>query len=148
MFVIHEGQILLIHKKRGLGKGKITGPGGRLEPGESLKECALREVQEELAITPTNLVEQGELLFQFSDGYALHVTVFRANGFRGKPTESDEAKPLWSPVDAIPYHRMWADDYLWIPLVLKGTPFVGRFLFQGETMLGHHLQIPDPDSPK
>ena len=147
MFVIHAGQILLIHQKRGLGKGKITAPGGRLESSESLRECAVREVQEELAITPTNLKAQGELLFQFSDGYALHVTVFRANGFRGDPTESDEAKPLWAPIDAIPYHRMWADDYLWVPMVLEGTPFVGRFLFQGETMLGHNLQTRDIHSP-
>ncbi len=35
LFVIKEGQILLIRKKRGLGAGKINGPGGRLEPGET-----------------------------------------------------------------------------------------------------------------
>src|SRR5512136_179536 len=34
-FVIRDGQILLIRKKRGLGAGKMNGPGGRLEAGET-----------------------------------------------------------------------------------------------------------------
>jgi len=36
LFVIRAGQMLLIHKKRGLGAGKINGPDGRLDLGESL----------------------------------------------------------------------------------------------------------------
>ncbi|MFP6630384.1 MAG: NUDIX domain-containing protein, partial [Myxococcota bacterium] len=45
-FVIRDGRILLIRKKRGLGAGKIVGPGGRVEPGETPLACAIREVQE------------------------------------------------------------------------------------------------------
>ena len=44
LFLRKDDQILLIRKKRGLGKGKINGPGGRLDPGETLAECAVREV--------------------------------------------------------------------------------------------------------
>ncbi len=29
LFVIHEGKILLIGKKRGIGAGEVNGPGGR-----------------------------------------------------------------------------------------------------------------------
>ena len=35
LFVIQEGRILLIHKKRGFGRGKINGPGGKIESGET-----------------------------------------------------------------------------------------------------------------
>ena len=49
LFVIRGDQILLIRKKRGLGAGKINGPGGRIEPGETPHECAIRETQEESA---------------------------------------------------------------------------------------------------
>ncbi|MBT4161861.1 MAG: NUDIX hydrolase, partial [Gammaproteobacteria bacterium] len=31
LFVVRDGRVLLIRKKRGLGAGKINGPGGRLE---------------------------------------------------------------------------------------------------------------------
>ena len=59
MFVIQDGQILLIHKKRGFGKGKINGPGGKIESGETPRECAIRETQEELCIMPIRLTQVG-----------------------------------------------------------------------------------------
>ena len=63
-FVIRDGQILLIRKKRGLGAGKINGPGGRLEAGETAEQAAIRETQEEIGVTPTGLDHAGELFFQ------------------------------------------------------------------------------------
>ncbi len=57
LFVIIDDQILLIHKKRGLGAGKINGPGGRLDDGETPAECAVREVEEELRISPSGVDE-------------------------------------------------------------------------------------------
>lgn len=142
LFVLQDNRILLIHKKRGLGAGKINGPGGRLEPGERPREAAIREVEEELCITPLDPEQVGELSFQFVDGYALHATVFTARAFRGTPAETDEAVPLWAPIDAIPYERMWADDRYWLPLMLAGRTFRGRFLFDEDTMLGHALTTP------
>ena len=34
MFVVQKGRILLIRKKRGIGAGKVNGPGGKFEPGK------------------------------------------------------------------------------------------------------------------
>src|SRR5688572_30751046 len=73
VFIVRDGKILLIRKKRGLGAGKITGPGGRLDAGETPLACATREMQEELCITPTDLQPHGELRFQFVDGLAMLV---------------------------------------------------------------------------
>ena len=55
VFVVRDGKILLINKKTGLGKGKVNGPGGKVEKGESPEDCAIRECQEELGITVSNL---------------------------------------------------------------------------------------------
>ena len=139
LFVIRDAQILLIHKKRGLGAGKINGPGGRLDDGETPAECAVREVEEELRITPSGVAEVGVLQFQFIDGYSIHVWVFRAGDFDGSPEETDEAVPLWTAIDEIPYDRMWPDDRIWLPLLLERRPFLGRFVFDGDAMLDHHL---------
>jgi 8-oxo-dGTP diphosphatase len=139
LFVVEEDRVLLIRKKRGLGAGKINAPGGRIEPGESATAAAVRECQEELHITPTGVEEVGELSFQFADGYALHARVFRASGLEGTPTETDEAIPLWTPLDRIPFAEMWADDALWIPKMLARERFRGRFVFDGERMLDHAL---------
>lgn len=141
LFVLHGDEVLLIRKKRGLGAGKINGPGGRLEAGESPIAGAIREVQEELCITPVDVEQRGELAFQFVDGYSLDVHVFIARGFEGEPEETDEATPLWTPITAMPYDEMWADDRLWFPLLLAGTPFRGRFLFDGDAMLTREIII-------
>jgi 8-oxo-dGTP diphosphatase len=138
-FVVRAEQILLIRKKRGLGAGKINGPGGRIEPGETAAECAVREVEEELCVTPLGLEEIGELRFQFVDGYSIHVHAFIADDCHGVARETEEAIPLWTSLASIPYDEMWADDVLWLPRLLERRPFAGRFLFDGDAMLDHHL---------
>ena len=141
LFVRKNGKLLLIHKKRGLGAGKINGPGGRLEPGETPRQCAIREVQEELCVTPTGVRKAGELLFQFTNGHSIHGYVFTATGIKGKPTETYEATPIWISENEIPYGRMWADDRVWLPLMLAGKEFSGRFLFDEDTMLGCEITV-------
>ena len=139
-FVIRDGQILLIRKKRGLGAGKINGPGGRLEPGETAEQAAIRETQEEIGVTPTGLEQVGELFFQFLDGYKLHVAVFAASGCEGELIETDEATPIWTDVREIPYDQMWQDDPHWLPLVLKRTRFLGYFVFDVEKLLSYQVK--------
>ena len=136
-------EVLLIRKKRGLGAGKINGPGGRLEDGESVLDCAVREVEEELRVTPRSLVHGGQLRFQFVDGYALHVHVFRASEHDGEAEETAEAIPLWTPLDALPFDEMWVDDRLWLPHLLAGRGFDGRFIFDDDAMLDHALEVDD-----
>jgi 8-oxo-dGTP diphosphatase len=140
-FIIRDGRILLIHKKRGLGAGKINGPGGRLEPGETPMQAAIRETQEEIGVTPLELEEVGELFFQFVDGYKLHVTVFVAGDCTGRLIETDEACPIWTDISRIPYDEMWQDDPYWLPLALSGSRFKGYFVFEVERLLNHRVDI-------
>jgi 8-oxo-dGTP diphosphatase len=135
LFVLTGGRVLLIRKKRGLGAGKINGPGGRIDPGETAERCAVREVEEELGVVAQEVSERGDLSFQFIDGFSIHARVFTATGIAGEPRETEEAIPLWFPLGAIPYAEMWADDELWLPLLLAGKRFSGRFVFDGDAML-------------
>ena len=145
-FVRQGGEVLLIRKKRGLGAGKINAPGGRLDEGEDFEQAAIREVHEEVGLKVTQLKYAGQHFFQFTDGYSMHVQVFQTRAFSGTLIETDEAIPLWISEQAIPYDEMWADDRLWIPLLLKGTCFEGHYLFSGDQMLGHRIQLLDSDS--
>lgn len=138
MFIVDEeaGRVLLIRKKRGLGAGKINGPGGKMDPGETSLECAVRETQEELGVTALDPVKHGELWFQFVDGLALYVDVFRATRWQGEPVETPEAIPLWTSLEELPFDQMWADDRHWLAEVLvEKKNFIGRFVFDDDTML-------------
>lgn len=146
LFVIRHGEVLLIHKQRGLGAGKINGPGGKIDPGESARDCAIRETFEELRITATGVEEVGELRFQFLDRTAIECIVFRADGYEGEPTETDEAVPLWCCLDAVPFDRMWPDDELWFPHLLAGRRFEGRCLFDDDVLLDAAIETTRPDA--
>ncbi len=139
-FIHIDNKLMLIHKKTGLGKGKVNAPGGRIEVAETAEQAAVREVQEEIGLTPLNLRYMGELHFIFTDGYSLHGTIFFSDSYEGTPIETIEAAPFWCPVDQIPYENMWADDKLWLPVVLSGKKFKGYFIFDGETMLSHDMK--------
>ena len=139
-FIQKANRVLLIRKKRGLGAGMINGPGGKLEPNESILACAIREVEEEVGVTPLDLSKRGELRFQFVDGYAIHVHIFVARDFKGQLCETEEAAPIWFEEDAIPYDEMWEDDRLWLPHALSGGSVRGQFIFDDQEMLDHCLE--------
>lgn len=139
-FIRKDDDILLIHKKTGLGKGKVNGPGGRVEVGESAVQAAVREVKEEVCLDVVDPEYVGELFFQFIDGYSLHCTVFSTDKFSGEAAETEEADPFWCNISEIPYADMWDDDQFWIPLLLKKEAFKGFFVFDNDTMLSKHIQ--------
>ncbi len=141
LFLFAGDEVLLIRKKRGLGAGKINGPGGKLDPGETPLAAAVREVEEEVGLTPLDPVARGLLRFQFADGLAMEVHPFTATAHRGTLTETDEAAPLWAPVAALPYDEMWADDRHWLPAVLAGHNVDLWAVFDGDRMLDHRLAL-------
>ncbi len=141
VFIRRENEVLLIRKKRGLGAGKINGPGGKVDDGETVEEAAVRETQEEIGVTPANLENRGELYFQFADGLKIHCTVFVTETFEGELTETEEAAPMWVAVEDIPYDEMWEDDRYWLPQVLEGETFKGYFTFDGDKMLSQDVRF-------
>ncbi len=140
-FIVKDGRVLLIRKKRGLGAGKINGPGGKLEQGETAHDAAVREVREEIGVTPLHLENRGVLRFQFLDGYSLHCTVFVATDLEGESIETVEATPFWVALDSVPYDDMWEDDRHWLPQVLAGQRIDGWFVFDGETMVSKRAEF-------
>jgi len=144
VFVIHQGQILLIRKKRGLGAGKINGPGGKVEKNEVPWQAAIRELREEIGIVPVGIEVMGELFFQFTDGLAMYCMVFKATGFRGILKETEEATPIWVPLDKIPFDEMWADDTHWFPHLLKGEKFQGHFTLAEDKLLTARVEVISP----
>lgn len=141
---LDDGRILLGMKKRGFGAGRWNGFGGKVQDGETLRAAARRETLEECSITITDMEEVGVHEFEFEKerGTILEVHVFRIMGFTGTPTETEEMRPEWYPVDAIPYDEMWPDDRYWIPIFLAGKKFRTKFLFgEGDSVLEQDIRV-------
>ena len=140
--VIKNNKILLMVKKRGLGKGKLTAPGGRLEDGETEEECAVREVEEEVCITPLGVRKVGVMEFS-NGGDGMKVHIFESHDFTGDINETDEADPLWADVDKLPFEKMWQDYRLWLPLLLEGKRFEGRCLYTRDWnhIIDYHMEF-------
>lgn len=141
--IVRDNHILLGMKKRGFGMGRWNGFGGKVESGETIEKAARRETQEECGITIRTMEEAGIHEFEFHDkkGDILEVHVFRVNTFDGEPIETDEMRPRWFDIDALPYTEMWPDDIFWIPLFLEGKKFHTRFLFgEGDQILEQHIE--------
>jgi len=127
LFLRRDGNILLAMKKRGFGVGKWNGAGGKVEPGETIEAATVRECEEEIGVTPRNIQPSGVIEFYASDdpsfGHRAHI--FTTTEWDGEPAETEEMRPQWFAENAIPYDTMWADDILWLPLLLEGTRFTG-----------------------
>lgn len=136
-------RILLGMKKRGFGEGRWNGFGGKVEQGEAIADAAKREFLEEAGISVGDIDKRGVLEFFFEGSpEMLEVHVFKAEEYEGDPVESDEMKPQWFDISAIPYDKMWADDKFWFPIFLDGKKFTGKFYFDAdENLLSHDLKI-------
>ena len=63
--IVHEGKVVIVQRGTEPLKGQWSVPGGALEIGESLRECAAREALEETGLQ----VEAGEVLEVFDAIY-------------------------------------------------------------------------------
>ncbi|XP_071488385.1 oxidized purine nucleoside triphosphate hydrolase-like [Diadema antillarum] len=133
LVMIHQNSRLLLGmKKRGFGAGRWNGFGGKVQPGETIEEGAKRELLEESCLAVQTLDHVGRIDFEFvGDPQILEVHVFKGSQYEGEPQETEEMRPQWFEVDAIPFQSMWPDDHLWFPMMLQGSKFKGYFKFEG-----------------
>ena len=136
---------MLGEKKKGFGKGKLNGPGGKIEPGETPEQGMIRETREEVGITPKKYKEMGTVEFvEWYKGEEQNVIfyLYVATEYEGKLKESDELKPYWFDLDNIPYDKMFEDDSYWMPIVLEGNKIQAFFEYDKEwKMVRHEVKI-------
>ena len=143
VYLVRGDLVLLIRKLRGHGAGKINAPGGRIEAGESVEACAIREVDEEVGIRVQSLDLRALLRYHDpAERFAMAGFAFISSDFLGNPSRTWEADPFWCRIDEIPYDEMWENDRIWLPRVLRGERIRADFRFCRDRLAAHTV-IPD-----
>lgn len=125
---VKDQKVLLGLKKRGFGLRKYNGFGGKLQPGETIEDAAVREAREEAGLEMKEYYKAAEIDFQ--DSYPLRMHLYVCTAWDGKVTESDEMAPAWFGYDEVPLDKMWDDDQYWLKTALAGKKFKASFLFE------------------
>ena len=98
--VVRDGALLTVRKR---GTAKFMLPGGKLEPGESFVDCAVREAAEEvgLVLDPADLVEIGDWTVAAANepGALVRSAVFVAPPGQPEPRALGEIEEVrWQPL--------------------------------------------------
>ena len=144
------GRILLGRKKRGFGVSKWNGFGGKLEKGETFRQCAVRELWEETGLQAKgeDLELVGLLDFRFIAAPELNHLgyVYFVRSYEGIITETEEMEPKWFSAESLPYEQMWKGDKTWIPLLLTGKRIKGTVTFAEDNDTVYSIDIHNVDS--
>ena len=141
-----DGKILLGRKRRGMGYGKWNGFGGKIEAGETMRECAARELYEECGLRSNteDLEMVADHYFQQPSAieWSQAGIVYFAKKCMGIPCLSEEMEPRWFSPEEFPYEEMWMADKVWLPLVLSGRKIRGIIYFaeDGETVYDYEFR--------
>jgi 8-oxo-dGTP diphosphatase len=131
--LIKDGKLLLGNKKRGFGVNKLNGFGGKINPGESIKEAAVRELYEEVGLQADSqdIKKVGELTFIFpsKEEWNQIVHVFLITSWKNFPKEYEEMTFEWLDTNNVPYNKMWDDDKYWMPFILDEKKIKANFIF-------------------
>jgi 8-oxo-dGTP diphosphatase len=142
-YIHREGKTLMLHrvkKKDDIHQGKWNGLGGKLNPGETPEECALREIHEESGLTVSDLRLRGFLTFpSFDDSDDWYVYVFTAKANAGELVESPEGHLHWIDDAEVKNLHLWAGDRLFLPWLEQEKFFSGKFCYKNGELTGHSV---------
>ena len=128
VIIAHDGQILLLKRKGSHGEGTWAPPGGHLEFGESLEQCAIRETVEETGVVLDNVQFVAITNDVFASDHKHYLTVWmegtHASGQATVAYPDKVQEVAWFPWDGLP-------QVLFMPFqnLLSGKQYPGTARF-------------------
>ncbi|GGT71598.1 NUDIX hydrolase [Streptomyces lateritius] len=100
--VVHEGRVLLVRRRVAEGQLSWQFPAGKVEPGESCEEAAVRETKEEAGLDVVAVVRLGERVHPIT-GRQVSYTACEVVGGTAHVADADEvAEIAWVTLAEIP----------------------------------------------
>jgi len=138
-----NNQTLMLHrikKENDMHEGKWNGLGGKLEPGESPEECAIREIKEESGLDVVNPELKGVLTFpKFSKGEDWYVFLFVFTEFSGQLINSDEGHLEWIDNKNLLDLPLWEGDKIFLKWLNEEIFFSAKFVYRDEKLIEHSV---------
>lgn len=141
--LIRDNQILLLQKPR---RGWWVAPGGKMEPGESVRDSCIREFREETGIYLKNPQLKGVFTMIIKEGDQVldewMMFTFLATDSDGmRVDESEEGKLEWQQLDQLKNLPMAAGDYHIIDYMIHGKSIIyGTFTYTKDfQLIGYRL---------
>jgi 8-oxo-dGTP diphosphatase len=143
VYIRSGGRTLMMHRVKRPGDmhwGKWNGLGGKVKPGETPEECAVREVREESGLSIEDPRLRGFITFpafdQFDDWY---VFLFTADGFSGTLAESDEGHLRWVEDGDLRGLDLWEGDHVFMPWLEQERVFSAKICYEKGKLSGHEV---------
>lgn len=125
VLVVSQGKVLSGTRKTEFGHGLICGPGGHIKEGESPKQAAFREAEEEFGISPKELMPLGRGPVEPDTG--IQPYIFLCTEYEGEPNcvDGEMADPQFRTLEEIDLltpslFQPFADDVKLLKAVLRG----------------------------
>ena len=130
--LLKDDKVLLLQKPR---RGWWVAPGGKMEPGESVKDSCIREFREETGIYLKNPNIKGIFTFIIKDGDKIvsewmMFTFFSTNSDGVHVEESEEGKIVWHNLEDVKNLPMAEGDYHILDYMIHGNGLIyGTFTY-------------------
>ena len=125
VLVVSQGKILSGTRKTEFGHGLICGPGGHIKEGESPKQAAFREAEEEFGISPKELIPLGRGPVEPDTG--IQPYIFLCTEYEGEPNcvDGEMANPQFRTLEEIELltpslFQPFADDVALVKAIANG----------------------------
>ena len=145
-FLRRNGKVLLQERAPGrVWAGRLNGPGGKIDIGETPRTAIVREVAEETGLRLADPRAHGvlDLIFGVPERSRLRVFVFSGDAFTGRVHGGREGRLRWYAAEALPFDRLWPDMRYWLPVVLAGGHLEGECVYDepGDQLLSCSLRL-------
>ena len=121
MCMICDGSKVLVQDRSASDWHGIAFPGGHVEPGESITESVVREIDEETGLTIKNPRLCGLKDWMKDDGSRYIIFYYKADQFSGELKPSEEGEVFWAELNDLPGMNLAVDMELSLRVFMEDS---------------------------